>query len=871
MFFNFGIHILASIPPSLHIGFTGMCPQYAPPAQVVGRALTDTALECTTPSVPTGGTVSVTVALRYTNTKHKTDFTIKNGAGESGNEMFFHFYPSEVASGIRPYEGPSRGGTAVTVTGSEFRNTPDLVVRFSLSRNLDNTTADSIDSVFAATTVPGRFVSIGEVAVDAPRCPLGSGKGGFFSVEVSSNGVDFSGSADAPLYFYDASEPFIETLSPVTLREGGGVVITVRGSGFPETYPSTLECAFGNDEPVPAIRHSAEVLTCVAPSRRPGPAVVTVTSYGQSIPSEGDLTVEYISALRVLSSWPLLGPAAGGTAVTVLGEGFRADEAYACAFGLYQPPVSATLVNTSAIVCQTPTTAGKEAGEVTLEVLNVQGDGLTRGRENAYRYTFTEEHTDITMPVVVENDGNRTSQLLFQYYDDIELFRVSPANGPAAGGTVVRVSGSGFLDQPQAACRFGTGAPSPARIIDAWTLVCTTNDFASAAGVPPRMERPAFNTTSRFEKGVTVRVTMNGVDYSPANTSTSFLYDDDIAVLSLFPDRGPSAGGMQVIVRGSGFRQDKQLACRFGLQVVEAEYLRNDTIACLAPRQVRLSVVSVSVTLNGQDFAPGHAIAATAAGNELVSQGPLFTYADCAFVTALRPDKGPTRGGTIVRISGVNFANSTVVLCRFGTAVVTASFSSTELLTCVSPAVPVGTGRVYLEVSDHGMLNSSSGNNQPFGLPADPGNDPMLWTDSGVEFRFTADAEVLAAFPASGPSTGGTRVSLTGSGFEDLLGLMCRFGGAPLGGRIDKQLGHTSVEEFRKTGVEVPATYVSPTEVMCIAPEQSLEWDPDSTTAGGTVRVAVTLNGQDYGLRMAQFTYYPAPMVSGGNTVCVMD
>lgn len=63
------------------------------------------------------------------------------------------------------------------------------------------------------------------------------------------------------------------------------------------------------------------------------------------------------------------------------------------------------------------------------------------------------------------------------------------------------------------------------------------------------------------------------------------------------------------------------------------------------------------------------------------------------------------------------------------------------------------------------------------------------------------------------------------------------------------------------SSMEVSAIYVSPTEVVCMAPA----WSPESLLAeeqrSGTVRVAVTVNGQNYGLEMAQFTYYSTPQV----------
>ncbi|CAM9157522.1 unnamed protein product, partial [Ectocarpus fasciculatus] len=773
---------------SLYCGFGDL--------EVLGRALNDSSLQCTSPAVATEEIVPMTVALRYSNTKR----------------------------------------TTIMITGTDFRNTPQLVARFAYSGTSGGsgntiatvTVADDNQSVATTVTVPARYVNSEELMVETPRCPLDSGMSGSFFVEISSNGRDFTPSSDGPLFFYDASEPFVESLSPAVLRESGGVVLTVQGSGFPDTFPSTLVCRFGGGDDavsVQATRHSPELVTCVSPPRRPGLVGVAILSYDQLLNFDGDLEVEYISNLRLFSSWPALGPAAGGTTVTILGEGFRAEETYACAFGSLQlPSVEAIVVNSSAIQCLSPMVPGSK--NVTLQVLTGHDDVITPSE------SYVDEN-----PIL-------TTYLSFQYHEDVEISRVSPQNGPASGGTVVRVSGLGFIDLPQAACQFGAGEPIPATVISSGTLVCTASSLTASAG--HSAPKNAFTNTSRAEKGVEVRVSMNGVDFLPVNSSISFLYDDDMHVSSLVPDHGPATGGVRVLVRGSGFRPDERLACRFGLQESAAEYIRGDAIACLSPPQARVSTVLVSVTLNGQDYSsrrqPTLPLPTDANGEDL--GGALFTYTDRAAVTALAPDSGPTRGGTVVTVSGVNFAGSSNLLCRFGDLVMSAAvFLTTETVTCVSPAVPVGAaGPVYLEVDT------------PSFEAREPGEDPSLWTNSAVEFTFTEDPVVLAAFPMSGPAEGGTRVTLTGSGFQDLPELGCRFGGTTSrtldgtynqgGGVVDEPLGAATTSEV-----------------------------------GATVRVAVTLNGQDYSLRMAQFTYYPTPKIfsvspdrgptSGGTMVTV--
>lgn len=780
----------------------------------------------------------MTIILRCIDTKRKADIVTKGGIDNMTGVLLFDFYPDEIVSEIKPREGPGRGGTSISVFGSNFRNTPELAVRFKLSGSAVGNTKDTPEAITAVATVPAHFVSIGEIEIEAPKCPLGSGVGGLFFVEVTSNGVDFSSSPGGPLYYYHAGEPFVGGVAPTIIREGGNVVLTVFGSDFPEIFfANALVCVFGDSMRAPATRHSAEVLTCTAPPHPPGSVVVAITYNDQLLTVDQGHSIEYISAFQILSTWPLLGPASGGTAVTVYGESFRAEETYICEFGASQPPVYTTFVNTSAIICHTPPFAdGKGGGKVTLRVFMVQNESNANNADQGYWIDSPED------PVFVNHS---TTSLYFEYHGDVDIHRINPDNGPASGGTVVRISGSGFLDLPEVACRFGVGETTPARVVNGWTLVCSSSSLASAIGSTTDAGYTTYVERSRAEKTVPVRVTMNGDDFLPSMYAAEFLYDEDVNISSLVPNKGPRTGGARVIVYGSGFRDSEDLACRFGLHVVKAEYLRADTIACVAPPQTRLSVVHVSVTLNGQDYTSGqHPSSVKSGDNAVYERGSLFTYTDRASVTYLTPDQGSTRGGTTISVSGVNFARNSTRLCRFGTVVTTVvEFVSTELVTCISPAVPAMTSGVKLEVSDDTVLD-----------PSFSSTNPVLWTESRIIFTFRRDAEVLAVFPASGPSSGGTRVNLTGSGFDDIPSLGCRFGVANDGEGDNDALS----AEF----AYVPATYISPIEIICITPEHRLGWNLDGFAPGGvTVRVAATLNGQDYGLRMAQFTYFPTPKV----------
>lgn len=84
-----------------------------------------------------------------------------------------------------------------------------------------------------------------------------------------------------------------------------------------------------------------------------------------------------------------------------------------------------------------------------------------------------------------------------------------------------------------------------------------------------------------------------------------------------------------------------------------------------------------------------------------------FTAA--AAVSAFYPTVGTTAGGTSVTLVGSSFAPLADLVCRFGTAVVFATWSSSSLVECSSPAV--GAGGVSLSVSN-GNLDFSTAADQ---------------------------------------------------------------------------------------------------------------------------------------------------------------
>jgi hypothetical protein len=110
-------------------------------------------------------------------------------------------------------------------------------------------------------------------------------------------------------------------------------------------------------------------------------------------------------------------------------------------------------------------------------------------------------------------------------------------------------------------------------------------------------------------------------------------------------------------------------------------------------------------------------------------------------VTAVSPSSGPTAGGTSVTITGTGLTAASSV--KFGTTNASSfTVNSPTSITATSPAEPAGTVDVTV--------------NTPNGTSASSQAD---------RFTFEAAPTVTAVSPNVGPLAGGTRVTITGTGF----------------------------------------------------------------------------------------------------------
>jgi len=186
-------------------------------------------------------------------------------------------------------------------------------------------------------------------------------------------------------------------------------------------------------------------------------------------------------------------------------------------------------------------------------------------------------------------------------------------------------------------------------------------------------------------------------------------------------------------------------------------------------------------------------------------------YAVCASPTKevtidiISPNFGPTLGGTVVTITGENFGSvqGPGTLTFGGVEATITSWSNTEIV-CATPEHVVGAVDVSVQTTIRWVIEEYT----------------STGTKSGGYTYQGASIETIS--PNFGPTTGGTVVTLTGVEFDNIQGN-----------------GFVTFD-----GVEAIINNWSDTEIVCVAPEHSVD----------VATVAVTNNDTETGIT-AQFSY----------------
>jgi RHS repeat-associated protein len=228
---------------------------------------------------------------------------------------------------------------------------------------------------------------------------------------------------------------------------------------------------------------------------------------------------------------------------------------------------------------------------------------------------------------------------------------VSPATGPAGGGTAVTITGTGLT----AATAVHFGAAKAAFTVKSDTAITAT--------------APAGTGT----QGVTV-TTPGGT--SPVTATTRFNYVTAPAVTRIAPPAGVLAGGGKVTITGTGL--SGATGVHFGSKAASFTAGTSTSLTAKAPSGT--GTVDITVT--------------TAGGTSAKTTADHYLYTNAPVITGVSPTAGPLGGGTQVTVSGVNLGGPTAV--HFGTK--TARFTAVSG-TSLRATAPAGVRTVDVTVS----------------------------------------------------------------------------------------------------------------------------------------------------------------------------
>lgn len=653
------------------------------------------------------------------------DVVVTNEFGSDTLVDGFTYNPAPdppTVSGVTPGYGGAAGGTAITISGSDFTTTEDTSVTIGGSAGLN-------------------VVVVNQTTI---TCTTPAHSAGSVDVTVGNQ----NGSSTLPQCFTYYGPPDVQSLLPDSGPEGGGTSVTLSGSDFADLGTTTV--SFGGASATNVVVVSSTAITCTTPVHEAGTVdVVVANDFGSDmLPS----AFSFNAAPEVSSVVPGHGEAAGGTSVTITGSAFTSTADTTVTIGGIAA-VNVIVVDTSTITCETP---AHSAGSADVVVTNRNGSGTLPGG--------------------------------FIFHAPPDIGSVEPRNGPAAGGTSVTIAGNHFTDFGTTSVSFGGGAAGNVVVVDATTITCTVPSHAAG----------------------TVDVIVSN-DFGSDTLPGGFVYHAPPELDSVFPDDGPAAGGTAVTISGSAFTEVGTTSVAFGgAAASNVVVIGPTTITCTTPSHAD-GVVDVVVT---NDF-----------GSDSLPDG--FTFVGPPEITDIAPDLGGKEGGTAVTISGSGFTTTADTTVTFGgNSAVGIAVVDASTITCETPSHAAGAVDVV-------VANSNGSHTEPDGF---------------VYYDTPALSDLS---PESGPETGGTAVTLSGSGFSTVGLTSVTFGGVAAT-NVSVESANTiscTAPSHSPGAVDVVMTNAFGTDTLegaytyTAAPQISEVAPAEGYTAGGT---AVTISGSDF-------------------------
>lgn len=568
----------------------------------------------------------------------------------------------------------------------------------------------------------------------------------------------------------------------------GNLAVTVSGSGFPVT--NSARCQFslvtGQSVLVPGSVMSSSEVACTAPTLAaidpgalaPANALVKVSFDGGQTFSSSQAGFVFLPSFQVTSANPSH-TISGHIDLSIIlkGSNFYNSENLACRFveqnsGVIVHAVSARYISSSLMECELPSEdSGVYGIQISLDALNYFPTGVS---------------------ILVDPPPSPGT--------------ISPSRGPFNGGTLVTITGSGFVNSASTKCYFGNAPTNMTSFISSTEIQCLSPACEYAI--------PAFSTDPQGCNGdITVYVVQNSLQGGMNSAPVTLHYTAQQVILGIDPWYA-SAWDAPLVVRiyGKGFN-DPIFFRWLDLDPIQATFVDSNYVGqsswvisevdsfadCLTPilpdaykpaaaTGLDWILAFVEVSPNGVDF---------------TSQKTQWIFYYPPIITGFSPDSvlaGSVRTGGVT-VSGSHFLeiNSLAFSClwhyesgSFESVQATLIDSSTLFCAPTQPASPA-LQKIVIEIrSTPGVVSAYN-----LGLNVIP--VPTI-------------ASVIANSISAGPYLGGDRLTVSGSGIRQTSDIYVAVGDRPV---LASQL-------FLNGGVEavqitVPPSYnLGPTPITLV-------------------------------------------------------
>lgn len=448
--------------------------------------------------------------------------------------------------------------------------------------------------------------------------PSGTGRSKFVKVVVGgqSNGKN-------TLFSYDA--PSVSSIYPDSGPTAGNTIVTIYGANF-GTEPSTpRDITFAGSHCGNSNWISDTEVSCITPPGTGSDVTVGIVVDEQQSEKKPLWSYGEPSIMKVI---PNHGPVSGGTLVTIQGANFGTDASQLDGISIDATPCTKIQwLSINSLTCTTPAGAGKN------------------------------------LPVRVTISGVIGRNFLWSY-DAATLVSVTPATGPAEGGTLITITGKNF----------GT-VDTPVDVFVGGSK-CAVSHVISDSQVTCLL--PAGSGSK-----LTVRVVTDGI---PSELVGGFSYNKP-RILDIDPAFVSTSGSVVTIFGESFGTSSSDATVMIGTSPCPVVSNTKSMIICRAPAGTGLNI-AVTVTIDGQASEPFA---------KFNYEGPV--------VRDVEPNNGGA--GTLITVFGSNFGleESDVKVFIGEKECTISSWLGEQRVTCIVPEQPAA-ANLPIKVSINGQAST---------------------------------------------------------------------------------------------------------------------------------------------------------------------